>query len=131
MMAEKSVVRDYSRFLKGAFIIICSFTAVIAISSLIYLLLVGKINAASAVFSAAIIFFLIVLPLILSLRMPGSIGIFFLIIGSGVFVASLKLEASAKGKNFFVGASTALIISGILLILSLLAEKISRKGREG
>lgn len=130
MMLKKTVLTNFSRVLRGAVILICFFTAIFALSSLIYLLLVGKINILSAVFSATLVFFIIILPMILSFRMPGSIGIFFLIIGSGVFLASLEIVTHAKGKCFFVGSAGALILSGAFLILSFFAEKIYRKSKE-
>jgi len=85
---------------------------------LIYFVVTGRTTVLAALFFALLSFFLFVLPALLSLRAPGSIGLLYLLLGSG----GMWVMAGLPVKYLFV-LSLLLFLAGVFLVLSLLARK--------
>lgn len=90
---------------------------------LIYFFAAGKTTLLSTLFFALLSFFLFVIPALLSLRAPGSVGLLCLLLGSGGMLVTAGLPA----KYLFM-LSLLMFLAGVFLVLALLARKALNRG---
>jgi hypothetical protein len=117
-------LRFFERFFNYLALLIEVFLILSLYLGLGYLLIVGKTTLTAALFFAILSFFMFVLPAILSLRMPFSVGIFYLLLGSGGILTTMDLPA----KYLFLG-SLLLFLAGFFLLLGFFTKKLTGKGK--